>query len=339
MELKPEEVAQVAQEKARYRHLIDRIRTRTPGPVRSGLSIACIGNAGGADNVVHGRPAGGFLLRYAGRTIVVDPGDNSLRYLVGLGLHPYDITDVLASHAHSDHVGDLVPVIAAAVRLALDQESDSCIATSPSLADYSSGTSTRFGYTLPAFAWKARVFVLYPEDVEVTRFDGVPVHAQTAAQIHPDIWVSAAEARHGQVMATGFVFDTPVGRIGYTSDTEYFARLAGYYQGVDVLWMNMNALAVESITDRSLATSTNVAPIHNHLGYVGVCRLIEEVRPSTAIVSHLGAQLLDQREEIQALLRARFENQRLNIYCPANGDEFFFADRLSETPVCARFVP
>lgn len=338
MELRARELAQMARERAVYAELMQDIRRPKRARLTPGLEIVCIGNAGGADNVVHGRPSGGLLLRYDGRTVVIDPGDNSLAFLAGLGFDAYDITDVLVSHAHNDHVGDLASAISAATNLALGR-SDSHIVVCPSLADYNAGSSTKFGFTLPAYAWKADVQPLYWQDLEVTRFDGVPVRSRCSMRISKNIKVSAAEAQHDHIMVTGFVIDTPLGRLGYTGDTQYFPGLAAWYAGCDVLWMNMNTLALDAIGDTQAAVADRAAPVHNHLGYVGVCSLIEEVRPRTAIVSHFGAQLLDQRHAIEAMLRDRFAGSGTAIYCPGNGDSFTFEASLSQAPEVGGFVP
>lgn len=340
MILHPDEIEQIAREREDYRALITRIRDENHPVYRAGLELTCIGNAGGADNLVHGRPAGGFLLRYRDRTLVIDPGDSCLGYLVHMGIDPYSITDVLASHAHNDHVGDLSALISAAVRLGLRDTSNSHILVCPSLVDYSSAASTRFGFTLPTYAWKGDVHAVFWKPTTIRRYDGVEIKSESRVSIDDGITVNAAEARHGQVRVTGFVIDTPFGRLGYTSDTEYFPELAQWYDGVEVLWMNMNSLAVDTIGDtenRSPASYT--VPTHSHLGYVGVCNLINELRPKTAIVSHLGAQLLDRRPVVQDLLRTRFAGLGISIHCPENGESFFYEQNLAENPRVRVFVP
>lgn len=339
MKLSPQELSQFAFERDDYRDLIRHIRS--PRQERDGaiLDITCIGNTGGAHNVVHGRPAGGFLLRHAGRTIIVDPGDNSIAYLASLGLNPYDITDVAASHAHNDHVGDLSLAISAALKLGFEDAADSHILACPSLVDYGTPAATKLGFTVPAYAWKGHVEALYYRDMEVTRFDGATIASVARVRLNDAVSVSAAQAQHGQVLVTGFVFDTPMGRVGYTSDTEYFAGLSAWYEGADVLWMNMNTLALEAADDTNPVCANASEPVHHHLGYVGVCNLIDEVHPKTAIVSHLGAQLLPRREAIEAMLRERYSNTGVSVHCPDNGDSFRFASSLSQPPLVRRFEP
>lgn len=339
MKLSSQERSQFALERDDYRDLIRHIRSPQQEPRSETLDITCIGNAGGAHNVVHGRPAGGMLLRYAGRNIIVDPGDNSIAYLTSLGLNPYSLTDVVASHAHNDHVGDLSLAISAALKLGVEKKTDSHILVCPSLVNYGVPSATKFGFTVPAYAWEGQVDAIYYKDMQIVRFDGETIVSVDKVFLNDAISISAAPAQHGQVLVTGFVFDTSIGRLGYTGDTEYFPDLANWYEGTDVLWMNMNTLALEAFDDTKPVCLRTTEPIHCHLGYVGVCELIEQVRPSTAIVSHLGAQLLPQRKAIESMLRERFHEIGVSIFCPDNGDCYHFEGTLLQSPAVGKFEP
>jgi len=339
MKLTSRELQQFEREQDDYDQLLTTIR-HPPAPWGSDrLEITCIGNTGGGLSVLRGRPCGGFLLRHAGRTIIVDPGDNVIAYLTNYGFNPFDLTDVLASHAHNDHVGDLSLAISAAINLNLPEECDGHVIVAPSLIDYSNASSTQFGFTLPAYSWLADVQPLYIKDIETKRFDGKVIRAKQEMQISPDIKVRATEARHGQVLVTGFVIETEMGRIGYTSDTEYFDGLSDWYRDVDLLWMNMNTLSLDAVVPADRDPAHYEEPVHNHLGYVGVCRLIDEVRPKTAIVSHLGSQIERRRAAIEELLRQRFAPQGVTVFCPGSGDSYVFKSALSKPPFQQRFQP
>jgi len=174
--------------------------------------------------------------------------------------------------------------------------------------------------------------VLYFEDARTVGLNGENIQAQRQAQLPGGINVSATEARHGGVQTMGFVIETPQGRIGYTSDTEYFDGLGDWFQGVDILWMNMNTLALDAMIPDPSPHGTQPHLTHNHLGYAGVCRLLEEVRPKTAIVSHLGAQLIGMRAAIQTALRRRFADMGMAVFCPETGDSLAFDGPLGAAP-------
>lgn len=336
MDLTTEESALFEDERAAYAEMLRTIRHPLCPIAAPGLQLICVGNSGGATSVVLGNPTGGFILRYAGRTVMVDPGDNAIASLAQSGFNPFEITDVLASHAHNDHVGDLSLAVSAAINLGLPHEADSRIIVAPSLVDYSNATATRFGFTLPAYAWKAHVDMLYFEDRQATRFDGASLQSRRSTDIPGGLRVSATEARHGGTPATGYIFETEMGKIGYTGDTEYFDGLHKWFEGVEILWINMNTLALDSMVPKHPPSGGEPELTHNHLGYVGACRLIEEIGPKTAIISHFGAQLQDQRGKIQAALRGRFSPAGVNVYCPENLQCLDFQSSLSEKPVQSR---
>jgi ribonuclease BN (tRNA processing enzyme) len=336
LKLLPYELDQFERERQDYRDLVEPIRRGRRAFGLPGLELTCIGNAGGVDNIVHGRPCGGFLLRYAGRSLIVDPGSNSLSYLASHDFNPYQITDVLASHAHNDHVGDLCSAVSAALNLGLGVPPDGKILVCPSLVDYSNSSSTKYGFMLPAYAWNGDVRAMYWSPLEVRRFDGAVIRAESKVTVGDDIVITAARGKHGHVSATGFLIETPLGRIGYTSDTEYFSGLTDWYKDVDLLWMNMNTLGLEATHDARIGCG---GPVRNHLGYAGVCSLLEKVRPRFAVVSHLGAQLLDRRDTVQAMLSERFAELDVLVHCAVNGDSYIFEHNLGEVPQCRKFTP
>lgn len=338
MQISDDERTLFEQEREDYRKLLSGVVRPCHSNDDNKLRLTCIGNAGGSDAIIHGYPSGGFILAYAGRTIIVDPGENSIAFLVESGFDPYSITDVAASHAHSDHTGDLALVAAAAIKLNLNENCHPEFLVSPALVDYANADATRYGFTLPAFAWNGDVKVLSCQDVTVTRFDGIQFPAIESVRLNDSIEVSAARGKHAEALMTGFIFNTPMGRISYTGDTEYFPELADQYAETDVLWMNINSLGLDNVTDIGPAPQKQM-PIHNHLGYLGVCQLIEAVQPRIAIVSHFGAQLLTKVDEIQALLRKRYHYQSTEIYCAHSGDCFNFEKTLASLPVIETLSP
>lgn len=320
-------------ERKEYQGLLDNI-SKSRKSNREGLSIACIGNAGGSDSIIHGNPSGGMLIRYKDRNIIVDPGENSLSYLREAGFDPYQITDVIASHAHNDHVGDLTSIVSSALQLNMVSNRDTNILIPPTLVDYENAQATRFGFTLPAYAWEANVRVLYWKNTRVKRYDGETIQSVKTVSIGEHIKITSVEGRHSKMPVSGYIFTTPLGKLAYTGDTEYFPELAEQYKGSDLLWMHMNTLGLDSMKDTESNVPEQAGTVRNHLGYVGVCKLIEAVRPKTAIVSHFGSQLLSKVDAIQNMLRERFDGQGVNIFCTHTGDEFCFGQSLGQQTDC-----
>ena len=325
-------------ERKDYQRILDNV-SKSRISNRKNLTITCIGNAAGSDSIIHGKPSGGMLIRFKDRSIIVDPGENSLSFLTRSGFDPYQITDVVASHSHNDHIGDLTSIISSALQLNLISNRDTNILVSPSLVDYENSQATRFGFTLPIYAWEGNVRVLYWQDTQIHRYDGEMIQSVKTASIGENIKITSIEGRHSKMPVSGYIFATPFGKLAYTSDTKYFPELVEHYKDVDVLWMNINTLGLESMNDRDDHVPEQVSSVHNHLGYVGVCQLIEAVKPKTAIVSHFGSQLLSKTDEIQNMLRERFSEQDVNIFCTHTGDEFSFDQSFEQKPALVSFFP
>jgi ribonuclease Z len=60
-----------------------------------------------------GRSPSGYLLRAAGRSVVIDMGPGTLVRLLNAGVSHKDVTSVFISHLHSDHVLDVVTLLQA----------------------------------------------------------------------------------------------------------------------------------------------------------------------------------------------------------------------------------
>ena len=94
-----------------------------------------------------------------------------------------------------------------------------------------------------------------------------------------DISFTATEARHSDPHSVGLVMDTPVGRIGYTSDT-------GYFQGVSEQYTDCRVLILCTVWPRS-------NPIHIHLNTDDALKIIKEAKPKACILTHFGVRMLN----------------------------------------------
>ena len=316
------------QERTAYHELAARIAAARKGFEGIGAEILCIGEGAGSHSVTSGIPSGGFLLRVAGRSIIVDPGAHSIAFLERCGIDPYEITDVAATHAHNDHVGNLTLAVSAAQLLGLSGRHDAHIVICPSLADYVHVESTRYGFMLPSFAFDQRVTALSTLERTVSLPNGIEMKAVPKTDLPGNITVGATPTRHGPIEGVGFVFDTPLGRIGYTGDTEYFSELEECFAGCDLLWLNINTLGLHGMADTSADQSPSEEPTKNHLGYFGCCRLIEAIRPANAVISHFGAQLLDMKDQIEAAFRERFANTGIDVRIARRGQVLRFPSTL-----------
>jgi ribonuclease BN (tRNA processing enzyme) len=76
------------------------------------------------------------------------------------------------------------------------------------------------------------------------------------------------------------VFKTRKHTIAYITDTRYFDELGSYYKG-DLLMLNLTFLKPRTTPDRP------GAPL-DHLSMPDAERLIKEIKPKTALLTHFG---------------------------------------------------
>jgi phosphoribosyl 1,2-cyclic phosphodiesterase len=98
--------------------------------------------------------------------------------------------------------------------------------------------------------------------------------------------ISITEARHTDPDAVGFRFKTEFGDFAYTSDTEYFVEIAKYYKNLRLL-----ALCVMRPSGK---------PWKGHMSTEDAIKIISEVHPESAVMTHLGMRMLLQGPEKEA---------------------------------------
>jgi phosphoribosyl 1,2-cyclic phosphodiesterase len=135
-----------------------------------------------------------------------DPG--ALVHSWNAGLDPQKVNGILVSHAHPDHYTDAEVLVEAMTR----------------------GTAKRRGVLA---ASKSVLWGGETAEVAISKYHQsllgrvVEVVAGTEFKIG-DVKILGAEAKHSDVDTVGFRFETSLGNIGYTSDTEFFEGIEHY---------------------------------------------------------------------------------------------------------------
>jgi ribonuclease BN (tRNA processing enzyme) len=266
--------------------------------------------------------AGGYLLHWGGKGLVIDPGYGFLRALAEEGLVFGHIDEVLLTHYHFDHLDDLLQLLTCfyEVREAIKQghvakeaEHPLRFYVSPSCHDALSAFLRRItGHPAEPVSSK-------PDDDEHLALGGRVRLVGTVAN-HSDLTHLSADAA-GESQAIGVrmeVLDAKGnGRctVGLTSDTGWTEEVSEAFAGehpVDVLVAHMGSAYEEDKLGGQYA--------RNHLGRNGVLRLILDVararkrkrrRQLLAVISEWGEELAPYRSEICRDLQSGLKREGL----------------------------
>ncbi|MFQ6068357.1 MAG: MBL fold metallo-hydrolase [Candidatus Bathyarchaeia archaeon] len=223
------------------------------------LRIVFLGTGGGRfTTITQKRRTAGIRLLSDDFNIHLDPGPGALVHSWGLKLDPRKIDGVLVSHAHPDHYTDAEVLVEA----------------------MTGGTVRRHGVLAAA-----RSVLRGGETAEMaisTYHQSLPeqmveVVAGTKFEVG-GVESVGAEARHSDVDAIGFRFETIVGGIGYTSDTEFFEGIERYYKGVRVLVLCVLRPGGE--------------PWHGHMTTDDAIKIVNAVEPKFVVLTHFGMKMI-----------------------------------------------
>jgi phosphoribosyl 1,2-cyclic phosphodiesterase len=200
---------------------------------------------------------GGVWFNLGGTEFLVDPGPGCIVQATTRKLNPELLSAIIVSHRHLDHSADVNVMTEAMTRGGFRRRGHfyaptDAIVDEPVLYDY---LKKRIEDVAILQAGKSYSF----DDVQFT----TPVRHQ-----------------HG-VETYGLMFKTAKHTIAWITDTRYFDGLANYYKG-DLLLLNVVFLEPKLFSD----TGSGL-PI-DHLSVPDAERLIKEIRPKIAILTHFG---------------------------------------------------
>ena len=245
---------------------------------------------------------GGYLIRWRGVGIGIDPGFDYLRNLHDAGYHGRDIGAVIVSHNHPDHNADLKSFDDLRYELYKRRHSDPHGGVVPYVLiwDADSQSSIKFSSDKPEHQFRPTVF-------DLGRCD--PCDTITCPHDLP-FSVAYFEVHHGDLRnAVGFrlALHADNGKdvvIGYTGDTEFFDDLPEVLTGCDLLIAHISQRDCDEFTDPKRRKKA-------HLGYRGMAELIKAARPTITLVGEFWAGLTDLRIELVQGLRRLASNESI----------------------------
>ena len=231
------------------------------------MKLIFLGSGGGRFSTINQRRmTGGFRIdNLGGKNYHIDPGPGALVRTYQFGLDPRNVGGVFVSHAHTDHYND-AEILIEAMTKGMTQEKGHIIGPQSVISGYES-----WGPCISKYhQTKSNVLEMEPGDVRY--FD--------------NCLIKATPTRHGDPKAIGFQIEFKDFKISYTSDTAYFPELSQAHQNADILI----ASVLRPGRDK----------IRGHLTVSTFIRLINEIKPKLAIMTHLGLKMIANKPIAEA---------------------------------------
>jgi ribonuclease BN (tRNA processing enzyme) len=223
-------------------------------------SLRFLGTAGGRVLVFRQlRASGGLWLENNGTNVLIDPGPGSLIRVLDSGLNPRELDAIILTHKHLDHTADVNVMIEAISEGGLDPKG---VLMAPS--DCFDNDPVILKYNRDYLDKFFRISEGFRYEINDLTFEFPIKHD------------------HG-VETYGLKISTKDFTLSHIVDTKYFDDLIPAYSGCDILMMNM---VFSKPRD------------YLHLAVPDVEKLINEIQPELAVVTHFGYKLWQDNIEM-----------------------------------------
>lgn len=197
----------------------------------------------------------------------IDPGPGSLIKAKEYGINLRSNNVLLVSHAHLDHCNDVNAVVSAMTYDGL--EKSGILIGSKSVVE---GTSEDSAYLSRRHKKYLNNYAALEPGENVT--------------FGNNVGLVTTRTKHRDESGIGFKVFSDKFVLGYVGDTEYFDTLFEEFKGVDILVVN------------------NVLPFGvgggDHMNSEDTVKLIDQIKPKLAIITHFGQKMLGENPIYQA---------------------------------------
>ena len=233
-------------------------------------TITFLGTAGARFMVTRQLAAsGGLWLNLSGTEILVDPGPGSIVQSTKRKLRADKLSAIILSHRHLDHSADVNIMVEA----------------------MTNGGFNRHGWLFaPADALETEpVIFSYLKNY----IEGIKVLEEGKSYSIGNISFSTPVRHIHPVETYGMVFRTPRHTFAYIADTLYFDGLCQSYAS-ELLIINVVFMEPKLLVNPSATLMEPGLPV-DHLSMPDAERIIKEVKPKIAILSHFGMSVWKAR--------------------------------------------
>ncbi len=224
------------------------------------MKITFLGTGGGRFSTIsQRRMTGGFRIdNLNGKNLHVDPGPGALVRTYQFGLDPRKLDGIFISHAHIDHCTD-AEILIESMTKGMTRNKGSIIGCESVFNGFE-----QFGPCISNYhKSKSKNIILKPHTKK--KFN--------------NLTIKGTKTIHGDSTGVGFFIDSKDIKISYTSDTQYFDKLYTYHEGSDIL-----IASVLRSGDKF---------IRGHMCSETFKKLLNEVQPKLAIMTHFGLEMIN----------------------------------------------
>jgi phosphoribosyl 1,2-cyclic phosphodiesterase len=229
------------------------------------------------------RSSGGIWFSYGGARGVIDPGPGSLVRICESGppLSPIDINTIIVTHRHIDHSSD-VNALAEGMTLKARNPKGFVLMTRDCMEN---GDGVLMSY----LRGRIKSIAFHEDGAAVSPSDGTTVE-------------SVAHTHHG-VQCYGLIFRRDgLPEWGVISDTAPLPHFVERYSECKLLIINTTLMYPRARLD--------------HMALTDVKSLLEFLRPQTAVLTHMGNDLLDRGGEY---ISKRLSSERTKVIAATDG--------------------
>jgi len=224
------------------------------------FEIVFLGTGGGRfATITQKLRTGGIRILSEELNVHVDPGPGALVYSLEAGLDPQKLNGIIVSHSHVDHTNDAAVLIEA----------------------MTDGGTKKRGFLAASHS------VLYGNNVcdrAISRYHlNLP---ETVIEAKPgdsftinSVEVRVLKAVHSDPETVGFMFETKnFGTFAYMPDTEYYEGIVDSLKGTRLLILSV--------------LRPSEKPWKGHMSVDDAVKIVKEVHPEVAVMTHLGTLLI-----------------------------------------------
>jgi len=231
---------------------------------------------------------GGYFLTCDNKGIVIDPGFNFIENFFNNNLKVADIDKIIITHAHNDHTVDLESIITLIFlfnkKLGKTISKDELKVKRKKVDLYfNAGTFKKYAGWLSLKREEINNFYILNPNDEI--------------KITENLSLKVTKAKHDEIMdkeyCVGLIFHYKNNSIIFTSDTEWDESIGDQYRNIPLLIPHIGTISRKE-ADYLSGKPLNECFYPNHLGLIGVTKMIDAVNPDLTILSEFGEEIKDR---------------------------------------------